>query len=305
MSLVILITTVIFTFSLTFFYISKHNREIRAMTGMMAAMSMGMLIGLLGGTIVGIYFAENLYLSTIIGLGIGMIAGAIIGLPLSLLASIEGMLSGLMGGMMGAMLGAMISSENIDSIIKILFLIEIVFNLIIFYLIANESKERKEWFFVKWLKNPMISGIAIMSFFFLFNTAGPITLSKTLTNNSSHEQHNVQNESAKDKEVNVIQIGATDNKYNPVDFQIKNEQQVTINFKNTGTVEHDIQIDGLEAEIINRESHQHGAEGIHIHAEPGKQSSITFKALETGVFEYYCTLPGHKESGMIGNMSVL
>lgn len=274
------------------------------MTGMMAAMSMGMLIGLLGGTIVGIYFAENLYLSTIIGLGMGMIAGAIIGLPLSFLASIEGMLSGLMGGMMGAMLGAMISIVNIDSIIKILFLIEIVFNIIILYLIVNETRDRKDWFFVKGLKNPMISGIALMSFFFLFNTTGTITISNTLGNHSSHENHNVENQTVKNKEINVIQIDAKDYKYNPVEFKIKNEQQVTINFKNTGAVEHDIQIDGLEAEIINMESHRHGAEGIHIHAMPGEQSSITFKALKTGVFEYYCTLPGHKESGMIGSISV-
>ncbi|MFC0274852.1 plastocyanin/azurin family copper-binding protein [Metabacillus herbersteinensis] len=32
---------------------------------------------------------------------------------------------------------------------------------------------------------------------------------------------------------------------------------------------------------------------------------MTFKPLEQGVFEYYCTIPGHKESGMIGTIDIL
>nr|WP_227456656.1 plastocyanin/azurin family copper-binding protein [Geobacillus sp. C56-T3] len=33
---------------------------------------------------------------------------------------------------------------------------------------------------------------------------------------------------------------------------------------------------------------------------PGKTAEVTFIPIERGVFRFYCTVPGHKESGMVG-----
>lgn len=306
-SLIILTVNVIFFYLLTFIYISKHKREVPSMVGMMTAMTLGMLIGLLGGTIVGVHFAGNLFLSTVIGGGIGFLAGALIGLPLNLLTTLEGMLSGLMGGMMGAMLGAMVSSAYVDALIKILFLMEFLFNLIILYLLISEGTEKKESLGKKWFKNPLLMSITMGSFFYFFNMAGPISFSSNLSEQASHENHNAQSKTKQsDAPKSTIEINAADFTYSPPDIKVEKAQTVTIHFKNSGEVEHDLQLDGLNAEILETKGHHSGEEkGIHIHAKPSEQSSITFKPLETGTFEFYCTLPGHKESGMVGSLDVL
>jgi len=36
----------------------------------------------------------------------------------------------------------------------------------------------------------------------------------------------------------------------------------------------------------------------------GKQASVTFKAEKEGLFNYYCTVPGHRQAGMQGNLIV-
>ena len=64
--------------------------------------------------------------------------------------------------------------------------------------------------------------------------------------------------------------------------------ETTIRFVNKGLVEHDITIDALNVNIV---------------AKPGKtaEASATLKA---GTYETYCSVPGHKESGMKGTLTV-
>lgn len=37
---------------------------------------------------------------------------------------------------------------------------------------------------------------------------------------------------------------------------------------------------------------------------PGKTETINFTADKAGTFEFYCDVPGHKEGGMVGKMTV-
>ncbi|MDP5277050.1 plastocyanin/azurin family copper-binding protein [Chengkuizengella axinellae] len=43
---------------------------------------------------------------------------------------------------------------------------------------------------------------------------------------------------------------------------------------------------------------------IHMNANAGQTVSIKFIPKETGEFEFYCTVPGHKEAGMVGEFIV-
>lgn len=302
-SLLILTSSVILVYLITFIYISKYRREVPSMVGMIAAMALGMMIGLLGGTIAGVYFVGNLFLSTLVGGGIGFLAGTFIGLPFNLLSTIEGMLSGLMGGMMGAMLGAMIPSVYADAIIKLLFSLELLFNLIILYLLISEGPRGKESIGRRWFENPALMSTTLALFFFFFNMAGPIAFPKQ----PPHVNHTSQSSNGSTKDMSsIIEINAEDFSYSPHNIKFKKSQTVTIRLKNVGQVEHDLQVKGLKAEVIESESHHSGDQrDLHIHAMPGENSSITFKPLETGRFEFYCTLPGHKESGMAGTFDVL
>ncbi|MFN8532017.1 MAG: cupredoxin domain-containing protein [Dehalococcoidia bacterium] len=46
------------------------------------------------------------------------------------------------------------------------------------------------------------------------------------------------------------------------------------------------------------------AQKIHVHADPGKNASQTFAFSQAGVFKFYCSLPGHAEAGMVGQLTV-
>jgi plastocyanin len=42
----------------------------------------------------------------------------------------------------------------------------------------------------------------------------------------------------------------------------------------------------------------------YLHGLPKSQSEFKFVPLESGIYEFYCTIPGHKEAGMKGIMNV-
>lgn len=64
--------------------------------------------------------------------------------------------------------------------------------------------------------------------------------------------------------------------------------KTTIRFTNKGVVEHDFVIDALKVKIL---------------AKPGKTAEATV-TLKAGTYTFYCTIPGHLQSGMQGKLTV-
>lgn len=64
--------------------------------------------------------------------------------------------------------------------------------------------------------------------------------------------------------------------------------KATIRFTNKGVVEHDFTIDTLHVKIL---------------AKPGKTAEATV-TLTAGTYTFYCTIPGHLQSGMQGKLTV-
>jgi uncharacterized cupredoxin-like copper-binding protein len=69
---------------------------------------------------------------------------------------------------------------------------------------------------------------------------------------------------------------------------------VTINFENAGNQLHDFTIDDL------------GGERVHVEVPSGEEDSVTLDIPDDadGDIEFYCSIPGHRESGMEGVISV-
>jgi uncharacterized cupredoxin-like copper-binding protein len=57
---------------------------------------------------------------------------------------------------------------------------------------------------------------------------------------------------------------------------------------NSGAATHDFTIDDL---------------GVHVVARSGESGSVTINA-PAGSYEYYCSIPGHKQGGMVGTLVV-
>lgn len=74
--------------------------------------------------------------------------------------------------------------------------------------------------------------------------------------------------------------------FKPNTLSLKMNQPVKITFKNAGV--HTFTVDKL---------------GVNL-SLTGGSGSITFTPQQAGTFQYYCAIPGHKEGGMIGTLTV-
>lgn len=110
-----------------------------------------------------------------------------------------------------------------------------------------------------------------------------------------------------------ITIEATDFAYTPSTFTVPAGQPVTITLVNLGKVEHDFVIEKIEVKDVTAsdsgmaEHHQMSDMpdyALHFFAKAGDRATLQFTALETGTYEIFCSIQGHKEAGMIGQLIV-
>jgi len=107
-----------------------------------------------------------------------------------------------------------------------------------------------------------------------------------------------------------LRLQASDVKFLPEMLSIKAGDTVKLTLENEDAAEHDFQIDDIDAEILDGgvEAGElgggHDTAALAIHTKANETASVTFVANEPGTYEYYCTISGHKESGMVGTLTV-
>jgi nitrite reductase (NO-forming) len=87
-----------------------------------------------------------------------------------------------------------------------------------------------------------------------------------------------------------VMVTATEFKFNPASLQLPSGKKVSIMLQNNGAVEHDITVDAL---------------GMRLLANAGKTATGEFTLDKPGTYDFYCSIPGHKEAGMRGTLSVV
>ena len=102
--------------------------------------------------------------------------------------------------------------------------------------------------------------------------------------------------------------------YVPIEVKGVVGRPVTIQLKNEGLLEHDFNVLGIRASgvkavdagVSSAHGSAHGSapEAVHVAAGPGKTSTLTFTPLVAGEFPVACSVPGHKEAGMVGTLTV-
>ena len=110
-----------------------------------------------------------------------------------------------------------------------------------------------------------------------------------------------------------ISVEAVDFAYKPLSISIPAGQPVTLTLRNSGKVEHDFVIDKIKVADISAsesghaEHHQAGYEpeyDLHFFAKAGETATLEFTVLEPGTYEIFCSVEGHKEAGMFGELIV-
>jgi uncharacterized cupredoxin-like copper-binding protein len=87
---------------------------------------------------------------------------------------------------------------------------------------------------------------------------------------------------------NNVEIQLLDIRFDPKDVTIPANTDVTFTLTNNGVAPHNFSIDQLH---------------IDQDVQPGETKTVTVNA-PAGTYQFYCNVPGHKEAGMIGTLTV-
>jgi len=84
-------------------------------------------------------------------------------------------------------------------------------------------------------------------------------------------------------------VKAVELAFEPKEFTIPAGTDVVVTIENKGALQHDFVIDELEVKSDLLDG--------------GSSGTVTINA-EPGTYEFYCSVPGHKEAGMVGTLTV-
>ncbi len=86
-----------------------------------------------------------------------------------------------------------------------------------------------------------------------------------------------------------VEVVAVDFSFSPGRIEVVREETVNVKLVNEGRLLHDLTIP---------------AAGVSISAQPGNASVASVRVATPGSWEFYCSVPGHKEAGMVGTLVV-
>jgi len=116
------------------------------------------------------------------------------------------------------------------------------------------------------------------------------------------------------KSATDITVEMIDFAYNPSSITVPAGKPVTVTVKNIGNIEHDFVVEKIDAttKVIKDSGsdahHAHGEEqnyDLHISANAGDTSVFQLTVSEPGTYKVFCSVEGHEEAGMIGELVVL
>ena len=87
----------------------------------------------------------------------------------------------------------------------------------------------------------------------------------------------------------AVEIVASEFKFAPSQLSLPGAGSLNVTLKNTGVVEHDIVFEGVDGKVL---------------AAGGKTAKGAFQFAKEGIYNFFCSLPGHEEAGMVGSIKV-
>ncbi|MCR4276398.1 MAG: cupredoxin domain-containing protein [Candidatus Parcubacteria bacterium] len=88
----------------------------------------------------------------------------------------------------------------------------------------------------------------------------------------------------------TVTISGSEFKYEPATISAKVGQTVTVTYTNAGKYPHNLVIDELSFTSKT--------------IKAGETETFSFVPDKVGTFSFYCSLPNHREKGMVGTISV-
>ena len=91
----------------------------------------------------------------------------------------------------------------------------------------------------------------------------------------------------------AVEVKSTDSlRFEPATITVKKGTPVRVTLTNNTALEHDWVVDNLDGKKIQ------------VHAAPKANATAEFTPTASGAYEFYCSIPGHREAGMKGTLTV-
>jgi uncharacterized cupredoxin-like copper-binding protein len=99
-----------------------------------------------------------------------------------------------------------------------------------------------------------------------------------------------------------IEVTGTDSvRFEPDTLTVPAGEEVTLTFSADSGVEHDFVIEGA-ATVGTADAEREG--DLHVvRADPGETATATFRVDEPGSYAVYCSVPGHRDTGMVATLT--
>lgn len=107
----------------------------------------------------------------------------------------------------------------------------------------------------------------------------------------------------------TIEVRMSEMEYRPARIEVKRGEQIRFVIHNAGADDHEFLLASTEenlkhAEAMQAQPHMQHDDPNAVRLTPAKSAEIVWKFTRPGTFEYACLIPGHRESGMIGTITV-
>lgn len=110
-------------------------------------------------------------------------------------------------------------------------------------------------------------------------------------------------------------VTVTEFAFTPAEITVTVGQRAAVQLQNRGTTLHDWTIDAIPAQDIAASGAQHSSQAghgiapvgtgpLHVAADQGKTAEVSFTPTRAGEYAFYCSVPGHREAGMQGKLTV-
>jgi uncharacterized cupredoxin-like copper-binding protein len=96
--------------------------------------------------------------------------------------------------------------------------------------------------------------------------------------------------------------------FTPAALTVEARKPVLLTVRNTGNTDHDLVLLSLPATNVKsaeKGGHGHGPAGAIVgHPKPKGEVTVSFTPTTPGTYDITCSLPGHRELGMVGTLTV-
>lgn len=109
---------------------------------------------------------------------------------------------------------------------------------------------------------------------------------------------------------NTVEIVSGNMTFAMKNVTVKKGETIRLVLNNQDQQVHDFTVDQFRGKVAGvQDSGGHGGghgggAKLHVSAAAGKSGTVDFMPSEAGTYDFYCTVPGHKEAGMVGTLTV-